>query len=197
MCIRDRYQRRVRAEVLVGGPSCFKISFWFPRAWETGASELRGATMSEDCTETKEIVQPEGVEEDKLAAKVKEFQSKIQTALEEEATHFRYLKDIGIPALVSSLKALTLLQSLSLCCHPCRSLQFYSFLTHLPLLEELRLSSFPLPELPPEVCKLTKLKKLGLYGSKLHCIPPEIGELKNLVHPFEPLHFVSLALAAI
>jgi hypothetical protein len=39
--------------------------------------------------------------------------------------------------------------------------------------------------LPESIAKLTKVKKMCLYGSKLKRIPPEIGEMKNLQY-FDP-----------
>lgn len=39
--------------------------------------------------------------------------------------------------------------------------------------------------LPESIAKLTKVKKMWLYGSKLKRIPPEIGEMKNLQY-FDP-----------
>eukprot|EP01102_Stenamoeba_stenopodia_P006473 TRINITY_DN1773_c0_g3_i1.p1 TRINITY_DN1773_c0_g3~~TRINITY_DN1773_c0_g3_i1.p1 ORF type:complete len:353 (+),score=71.56 TRINITY_DN1773_c0_g3_i1:66-1061(+) len=114
-----------------------------------------------------------------------EFKSKVQTALEKKSTIFSFSNTVSSPYLLSSLQSLTFLQTLSLFCESYKSLRQYSFLEHLPLLEELVFSYYPLPELPPEVCKLTKLKKLCLYGSKLYCVPQEIGQLKNLVD-FDP-----------
>jgi len=39
--------------------------------------------------------------------------------------------------------------------------------------------------LPESIAKLTKVKKVGLYGSNLKRIPPEIGEMKSLEY-FDP-----------
>ncbi len=53
-------------------------------------------------------------------------------------------------------------------------------------LEELGLELFSqIHTLPEKISKLKKVKKVWLYGSKLKCIPPEIGEMEALEY-FDP-----------
>lgn len=44
---------------------------------------------------------------------------------------------------------------------------------------------FQIFTLPKSIAKLKKVKKIGLYGSKLKIIPPEIGEMESLEY-FDP-----------
>ncbi|XP_029127515.1 disease resistance protein At4g27190 isoform X3 [Cajanus cajan] len=57
-----------------------------------------------------------------------------------------------------------------------------SFFDHMPLLQHLDLSYTSIRDLPPSVSKLTQLKKFYLRGCDLFMeLPPQIGQLKNLV----------------